>query len=102
MHVTQDETGVRLTLTGALEIGGTEQLRRALLDALAAKAALTIDLSGLEACDAAVLQVLIAARKTAAAAGRELRITALPPAAAEMSAALGLAAGELQCCGPGA
>lgn len=62
----------RLRLQGDCNIYGALALRDALLQALREQQALELDLSGVVEIDTAGLQVLMAAKRFARAAGREL------------------------------
>ena len=65
---------------GDLDIYNVGAAREALLVHLAEKPALDLDLGGVETCDAAGFQLLLAAHRSARAAGKEFCIqTRLPP-----------------------
>jgi anti-anti-sigma regulatory factor len=56
---------------------------------------LRLDLSGVDSCDAAVLQVLLAARKSASQLEKPFGVVSLSAAVLETCAALGLPLEEL-------
>jgi anti-anti-sigma regulatory factor len=84
----QDDGSVRLQ--GHLHISDAEELRAALLGGLASDAGLTLDLSGVESCDAAGFQLLCSAQKSARESNKGFHISALPVAMREAAATLGL------------
>jgi anti-anti-sigma factor len=76
------DTGV-LTISGTLDIDAANSLRESLLDGLRRRPEITADLTQVDSCDAAAVQVLLAAGKT-------LRIVAASDAVRETAAALGV------------
>ena len=92
MPISIDESSGAVRLTGALEIYDAESVRAAVLEALAHKAELRLDLREVLACDAAGAQLLWAAQKMAATAGKVIRFEHVAPAVREAWAALGMAA----------
>jgi anti-anti-sigma regulatory factor len=89
------------TKTHAVALHGTLGLREAaglteqLAEALAAHARVVVDATALDGADIALVQVLAAARRTAADAGRSLRLVAPPGGIlAQLLARAGLAAPE--------
>jgi anti-anti-sigma factor len=95
MQITQLESDHVLRITGDVDMNGLESLRRALAASLDRDSVTEIDLSGVEACDAAALQLLVAARKSACRFQKAFRIVALSPAMVETLSALGLEAEPL-------
>ena len=93
MHITKDESGGVLKIGGNLSIETTEELRAALLDLLAAASDISVDLSGVEACDTAALQVLCYSGKTAVGRGKKLGFLGMPDAVVQTALELGLPAG---------
>lgn len=81
-----------LKLGGALDIYAAEELRSKLLEALDSSTPLSIDLSGVDACDITAFQLLCAARKSASECGRPFEIVAISKAFDEARSALGLSA----------
>ena len=79
-----EDNGVHKIL-GTLDIDTASALRQALLDCMIHKPAIEVNLSGIEACDTAALQVLVAGRSNGS-----LQITGSSPAVTEIAAALGL------------
>ncbi len=90
MQSSRDEAGGVLILAGALEISVGSELKTALRECLAAAQEVTVDLSGVESCDAAALQLLCAAQKTAEQANQGFTFTGLSSAIQEAGAALGV------------
>jgi anti-anti-sigma regulatory factor len=84
-----DDAGV-LTLAGKLDISIADELRTALRAHLAQYPAPALDLSQVEKCDAAVLQLLWSAQRTS-----PVRIAGCCPAVKEAAVALGLSLQEL-------
>ena len=80
-----------LRFTGSLDIYSVEAAKTALLEHLASRPALALDLSAVAACDLAGLQVLIAARKGASATGKRFSIGASSEAVRECCALSGVA-----------
>jgi len=64
---------LQMTLAGDLDIYVAAEARVALLEALAQEADMTLDLSTVESVDAAGVQVLLAARRSAEEQGLSLR-----------------------------
>jgi len=91
MEITKDESGHLLTLAGRLDIRGADELRQALRDFTSGGADSVIDLSGVEGCDTAALQLIHSTRLTVENAGRRFELAGLSAAVREASAALGLA-----------
>ena len=82
-----------LSVEGELTIYVAAELRESLRSALASVppgSALEIDLAGVTEMDSAGVQLLMAARKSAHAAGRALRLARPSPAVAEVFATLRL------------
>ena len=94
MHTTPDESESLLKIEGTLDIGCAEELRQALQDLLARASAPMLDLSQVDACDTAAIQLLLAARISAAQSGRQLELTATSPALDAAGATLGLSLHE--------
>lgn len=92
MHITKDESGSVLKISGNLSIETTEELRAALLELLAAASGISVDLSGVEACDTAAFQVLCSTGKTAEGRGKKLEFVGMPDAVAQTALELGLPA----------
>jgi anti-anti-sigma factor len=86
-------TGV-LKISGMLDIDSAPSLHEALLDCFLHQPEVMVDLSEVDRCDAAALQVLLAGRLNAALAGKAFRVAAPSEAIAEIAAALGLSIDE--------
>jgi anti-anti-sigma regulatory factor len=89
MEISRQSNGV-LRLGGDLHIGDVEALRSALLMELAASPALELELSGVERCDTASLQILCSLGRSADRDGKGLRLHGTPAALSEPGAILGL------------
>jgi anti-anti-sigma regulatory factor len=90
MTLIKDTTTGALKISGALGIDAADSLREALLDGFLHQPEVTADLSEVNACDAAAMQVLQAGHRDAASFGKAFRITAVSPCLVETAAALGL------------
>lgn len=82
-------------LDGEWSIGNAEELRQLLMESLTRGPDVILDLSGVQACDTAVLQLICSVRKSAVERRRRFQIAALSPAVEEAAAALGLPIREL-------
>jgi len=80
-HQLLPDGGATLRLSGELTIYHAADLKQALLPLAADAGAWTLDLSGVTDIDSAGIQVLLAARRTLAARGAALRLTACGAAA---------------------
>lgn len=78
-------------VTGELTIATSLEWRESLAGCLAAGGEAHVDLSGVERCDVAGLQLLIALGKSAAAQGVSLDLAAVPPDVQNLAALLGVA-----------
>jgi anti-anti-sigma factor len=90
MTISKDHTPGVLSIAGALDIDAAHSLRDALLECLSHQPEVALDLSGVNACDAAALQVLLAAQRNAAALGKAFRIAGDSRPVTEAASALGL------------
>jgi anti-anti-sigma regulatory factor len=90
MEVTTDESGHTMLLSGALCIDTAQELRAALRHQLQGEGPVVLNLSNVTECDAAALQLLISARKTAEAVGRVLEFSGVSEQIRAHSAGLGL------------
>lgn len=80
----------RLSIDGELTIRSAIANRDRLLAALADHGELEVDLAGVSEFDSAGVQLLVAARKSATAAGKVLRLAGASPAIVEVLDFLGL------------
>jgi len=81
VNLKNDSNTGELKISGTLDIDAANSLREALLECLLLRPAVTppvieVDLSEVNGCDAAALQVLLAGRRDAAAAGKAFRVHA--------------------------
>jgi anti-anti-sigma factor len=103
VEITKDEQGTVLKLRGTLDISVAEELHRALRDFLSGPPNLILDLSAVDGCDTAVLQLLCSARYTAERSAKHLEFAGRSAAVLETSLALGLSiAGGAREVGPNA
>lgn len=65
-----------ISLDGPLTVANAEQIRDRLCEAMARHADVEVDCSAVDACDLSFVQLLVAARKSAAANGVALRLAA--------------------------
>jgi anti-anti-sigma factor len=89
MQISKDPTSGVLKIADTLHISMAEELRRALEEYLAEQSVLILDLSEVDACDTACLQLLYAARTTAMHQHKEFRVAALSGAVQDTARALG-------------
>lgn len=90
MNITVEKSLGALRLSGALEIHDAPAVQKFLLESLAEGADLAVDLSQVNACDAAGAQLLCAARISAGKAGKRIYFEHPTSAVLECWAALGL------------
>lgn len=90
MTLTKDDATGVLKISGTLDIDEANVLREALLDCFALQPEVAVDLSAVEACDAAALQVLLAGQRDAAALGKVFCVNAASPSVLETAEAIGL------------
>lgn len=86
-----------LHLAGALDLYQIETARAALLAHLNTHTAAVVDLSRITGCDTAGLQLLIAADRSARAAGRRFNLLAPPSAVRKCAEQLGLLLPGAEC-----
>jgi anti-anti-sigma factor len=99
MTINKDAASGTVSVSGTLDIDSAEPLRWALVDALAGQAAIALNLGGVEDIDTAALQVLLAARRAAAAIDKPMRWIGLAPSVAAAAAFLGFDIGGLDSAG---
>ena len=85
-----NDTSVRLQLTGEQTIRTAGELHEALAHNLERGLDMVVDLSGVDVCDAAALQLIFATHHSAVQQNQLFRIEAVSPAVADTAAALGL------------
>ena len=90
LQVTSGRDSSTICAAGDLDIYNVEATRERLLDHLADKAGLELDLAGVETCDAAGLQLLVSARRSAVAGGKLFRILNPAPAVKQCGELLGV------------
>jgi len=90
LEITSVKDTNAIRLVGHLDIYNVGDAPEALLKHLASKPGLELDLGGVESCDAAGIQLLLAARRSAGAAGKTFSIHTPTPAVQECSKLLGL------------
>ncbi len=79
-----------LRIRGPLTINSVEQLQAALALYASQNSSLELDLSNVDSCDAAGLQLLYSLRKSAADLGKQLSICAVSEPVTTLATALGL------------
>jgi anti-anti-sigma regulatory factor len=84
-----------LRLAGALEIGAAEELHRGMTEYFRGGPKFALDLSDVEECDTAALQLICSLRNSAGQAREPFQVIAASPAVLETCAALGLPPGQL-------
>jgi anti-anti-sigma factor len=94
MTLNKDEVTGVLKISGPLDIDAADSLREALLDGFQRQPDVAADLSGVDMCDAAAVQVLLAAHGNLAYSGKAFRIVAASEAVTVTAAALGFSIGE--------
>jgi anti-anti-sigma regulatory factor len=80
---------------GPLDISAAGKLRDALRECLSRQPELLLDLSDADACDASILQLLWAARKSASECHKRFSVVSSSDAVRETGAALGLSLDEV-------
>ena len=95
MHINQDEPAGALKLSGTLDISIAEALRNVLAECVERDGNPTVDLSAVDGCDTAALQLLFSARESALQAKKRFRVEASSPAVVRACSALGLALAKL-------
>jgi anti-anti-sigma factor len=90
MEEFQERAEASLQLKGALDINSVDDLRGVLLEHLSQHAAITVDLSMIESCDAAGAQLLMALEKSAESAGKPFAILSLSEMLVQDCADLGI------------
>jgi anti-anti-sigma factor len=83
---------VDLTIAGELSIYRADELKRALIEPLAQGVRLVVNLSAVTEFDTCGLQLLMLAKRTAAALGSELQLVGHSPAVLEVFELLNVAA----------
>jgi ABC-type transporter Mla MlaB component len=95
VQITTTDGGSSLKISGPLQVSEADALRASLLVTAAQSQPATIDLSEVEECDTASLQLLCAARKPSPTSGRRLELRNPSEALLKISSALGLSTEEL-------
>ncbi len=90
LQITASEDTHIVRLAGDLDLYGVAAARESLLYHLARNRGVELDLGAVTGCDAAGLQVLISARRTAEASGGTFRIHTAAPEIGKCAALLGV------------
>jgi len=90
-----NEEGIPLKITGAQTIRTADELQKMLADYRDRGPAVDVDLSEIDECDAAAVQLIYALRRSAVERKQRFQITAVSAAITETAAALGLRIEEL-------
>jgi anti-anti-sigma regulatory factor len=96
MLLTEHEDTGLLSIAGSLDIASADLLCQALRRHIERYPEPALDISALEGCDTACLQLLWAARRTATHYRKLLRVTTGSDAVRQAAATLGLALNELE------
>jgi len=94
MQIVQHQCDTVLTLPDALDNSTAEEVRKALLAHLEHHAEILLNLSQIERCDAAGVQVLLAMQRSAAAAAKPFAVVATTDALTTVCAALGISSAQ--------
>ena len=89
MQITKTDSDRALKIVGTLEIAVAEELHHALRDFICRDRGKDVDLSEVDGCDAAGLQLLCSARKTAERFGRPFQFVGLSAAIRNAASGLG-------------
>ena len=89
MALNDNTRGEFVKWTGTIGIEAVNQLREALIELLASRAEPQLDLSGVEHCHIAVLQLFYSSQKSAARCAKQFTLTAPSAALLESAASLG-------------
>lgn len=92
MTVELERNGERCTarIRGSASVYDAAEIRDGLREALESGMPVTVDLGDVSGCDVTLLQLIVAARRSASARGAELLCSAPPEAVAAVLAASGL------------
>jgi ABC-type transporter Mla MlaB component len=90
MTLSTENVNGTVNLSGMLNIDGASSLREALLQSFLLPGDISVNLSALEGCDTAGLQILLAAQKHAEAISRSFQLEAPPDSVKALAAALGV------------
>jgi anti-anti-sigma factor len=101
LQITTAPDSNTLRMAGDLDIYSVEQAREALLAHLAEKTGIDLNLDGVETCDAAGMQLLLATHRSAVAAGKAFTIRNPVPAIEQCGESLGLGPESRQPHNPG-
>jgi ABC-type transporter Mla MlaB component len=97
IEIKTDEERDLCMISGDLSIWEAAQTWRVLQPLLCSATPLRIDLSGVESCDGAGIQILCQIRRAACAAARDLRIDAMSESLLEAVRQAGMDASSLNC-----
>jgi anti-sigma B factor antagonist len=95
MSSLQQPAAGEMRVSGSLVLQAAESQRDQMMRQLAGNPHLTLDLGAVEAFDTTGLQLLLAARKTALAAGGSLRLRRASAEVLQFAASLGLSLDEM-------
>lgn len=91
----QNDSETPLALTGLLHIDTVDDLHKCLMDHVAGRGAISLDVSEIESCDAAGLQLLLALKRSADASNKTFAIVAASDALTAIAGRLGVSAAQL-------
>ena len=90
MQILQEQHDTPLQLTGNLDVNAAAEVHRALLTHLEHSLGISLDLSQIENCDAAGVQLLIAMQRSAEAVGKPFAVITATDAFTMVCASLGI------------
>ena len=94
MEILRTEEGL-VKLQGDLHISSAEDLRGALIVELASVSALVLDLSEVDSCDSASLQLLCSLKKSAGVCSKAVSVTGLSTAMVDTCSMIGFSLKDL-------
>jgi anti-anti-sigma factor len=94
MQILQEQHDTCLELTGDLDINTAVEVHKTFLTYLERHARISLDLSQIECCDAAGVQLLLAVQRSAEAAGKPFAVVAATAAFTTVCAALGISSAQ--------
>jgi len=95
MQIVQDQRYTSLELAGILDINTTEEVHKALLAHFERHDRISLDLSQIESCDAAGVQLLLAAQRSGEASGKSFGVVGATDTFTAVCAALGIPSEQL-------
>lgn len=94
IHIEQPSSPGPLSIAGSISLHTAEAFHEALRQRVTSEASVTLDLTGVDECDLAGVQLLCSARKTAFEAGKPWKAD-LAPVIVNICESLGIPAGSI-------